>query len=271
MIIRYDSIAALRADYLALNCDPYEASNPGNDAWYNNETPQDTLRMAISGDTRLVAKAEEAISKLDAIIETPRLVWEPNVAGAFCCVPDVLAGRPTNMRRMVHRPDERAPITIIANTASSAGLDTQTLAKRGTVILAFVLALSRIRPVTLHQMSTGNGNDGETVVISQISTTPLDLATACYALTSCGFTRRICYAVKTKKHNGYTHHWPTGYNPTNPINYNNALTLRLGLNPAQSLIIAGAHLHDDLIVRPIKWITQQIKRFTQQAEEGADT
>jgi hypothetical protein len=193
MIKQYESIAALRADYIA-KCSNTRGYNFANNEWYGNESETLTLQLTDTGDTRLVAEAERQMSKLDNIIETPKRVWDRNVAGAYCCIPDVLAGRPTPMRRQVVIPDDHAPITILVVTTSSAGINAATLAKRGTTILALVMALTRVRPVTLHQLAILNGrNDGtgETIITAQINTHPLDLATACYVLTSAGFARRL--------------------------------------------------------------------------------
>ena len=228
--------------------------------------------MTEMGDTRLVPEAELLLSQLDSVIETPRLAWERAPAGAFCCVPDVLAGLPTPMRRQVHTNDERAPITILIDTGSSGGISAETLKKRGIVALALVMALSRVRPTTLYQLDVGSGpKDGtnETVLTTKINTSPLDLATACYLLTSAGFARGLVYTLEEKL-NGNSGGWPQGYNyyggdkAVNP--YYEKLKLRLGFDPNKTLIIPAARLNDELLSNPLKWIDKQIKHFTQSEE-----
>jgi hypothetical protein len=268
VIIRYDSIAALRNAYITLGLgrgNPHGASL----SWFNNESEADTLRLAEYGDTTLVAAAEAQLSKLDAAIETPRKIWERSPAGAFCSVPDVLAGLPTPMRRQRYEQDETNPITIYADTASSAGIPAHIFAERGITILALVMALARIRPVSLYQMDVGNGpNDrsGETVVVAQINTHPLDLATACYVLTSVGYARRLCYTIEEKL-NGFTGAWPQGYSHATPMLYYNALCQRLGADAKHTLMIPGAHIRDEIITQPIAWINKQIQYFTQRNDE----
>ncbi|MGH6876999.1 MAG: DUF7192 family protein, partial [Rhizomicrobium sp.] len=171
MIVRYDSTAALRAAYMA----NYEVASRFNQSerrsWYGGETEKESLVLAETGDTRLVAEAEKAFAALEMEIETPRRQWERSPAGSWCCVPDVLVGLPTPMRRQVHVYDEAAPITILPVTTSSAGINAETLAKRGTVILALVMALARVRPVSLHQVTMLDGKQGgETVITSEINT-----------------------------------------------------------------------------------------------------
>lgn len=268
MIIRYDSTAELRAAYFAkvstTRAYAYDTSN----AWYGGESEADTLRLALDGDTRLVPSAETLLASLDTHIETPRRVWNRSPAGAYTVVPEYLAGIPTYMRRMAYEMDEQAPITILATTTSSAGISAEILAKRGTVILALVMALSRVRPVTLQQLAIMHGADadGETVITSTINTAPLDLATACYVLTSAGFARRLTYGLG-KKLNGFDGNWPRKYRYGAPQSYYNYLKTKLVADPTKCLIIGAAELHDELLTNPLAWISKQISRFTHMQEE----
>jgi hypothetical protein len=265
VIKRYESTAALRAAYLQGG--DKRCAWGSSDSWYGNESHAQTLHYSEVGDTKLVPTAEALLDKLDTQIETSRRMWERAPAGAFTCVPDMLAGLPTPMRRQMLTTDDRAPITILATTTSSAGISASTLAKRGTVILALVMALSRIRPVSLHQLTVLDGKDtGETVLTSEINTSPLDLATACYVLTSAGFARRLTYGLATKL-NQFDGGWPRGYRFGNSKPYFADLVLRLGLDPKLTLVIASAELHDMLLSQPVAWINAQIANFTNQEED----
>lgn len=266
MIIRYDSIAALADAYVKHNCH-YGSGGWNRDSWFNNESKSESIRKARYGDTALVPKAEALLTQLDQAIETPRRQWELAPAGAFCSVPDMLAGRPANMRRMVMTQDEKAPITILATTTSSGGIHASTLQKRGTVILALVMALTRVRPVSLQQLTILDGRDnGETVITAEINTHPLDLATACYALTSAGFARRLTYGL-AETLNRFTGGWPRTYRYGNQEPYLARLRQELAPDPTRCLIIGSAELHDELLQQPVAWIQKQIARFTQDQEE----
>ena len=262
MIRHYPSIAAL--------CDVYEAKSraeSAGNAWYNDESRATTIARTRNGDTALVPDAEAILAQLNTDISVPRCTWERAPAGAFCAVPDVLAGLPTPMRRLAHTMDERAPITILATTTSSAGVDAKTLAKRGTVILALVLALSRLRPVVLRQLTALDGKDnGETIITADINTTPLDLATACYVLTSAGFARRVTYGV-AEYINDFTGGWPRSYRYGSPAQYFARLVPRLGLDPRHTLVIGSAEKHDQLLTQPVAWVNSQIAQFTQEQEQ----
>lgn len=263
MLLRYDSAAAQARHFIAEGISNDRESYNGN-SWYNDETTQDSLRLAQTGDTRLVAKAETLLSSLDSVIETPRKVFERSPVGAYCVVPEVLAGRPTPMRRPVLVADDRAPISIFAVTTCSAGISAETMTKRGVVILALVMALTRVRPTELFNINYTHGRqDGETVLVTKINTAPLDLATACYVLTSAGFTRRIGYGL-AEKLNHFDGSWPRGYDygKKGLNSYNEKLKAKLGVDPAKSLVIGAAELGDELLQAPVAWIEKQIKHFT---------
>lgn len=269
MIKRYPSIAAMRQHYIETVGDSGYESGYGNNSWYNNESRKRTLELSLSGDMRLVPFAEKELDRLDMSIETPRRSWTRGPAGAYCVVPDVLAGLPTPMRHMVSEPDERAPITILVITTSSAGIDAKTLERRGVTILALTMALTRIRPVSLQALSILNGRDnGETVLTAEINTHPLDLSTACYVLTSAGFARRITYQLSTKI-GGATGSWPRKFSYDNPTKYYNYLAETLAPDPSRTLVIGAAQLGDELLKNPQAWVERQVKRFTQ-AEELED-
>lgn len=269
MIIRYPSTAALAADYVKKNAKAASIHHGGrsDNGWYGQETLKDSLRMAETGNTSLVPVAEALLSKLDTAIETPKKVWERSTIGSYYCVPDVIAGLPTSARRQFETQDDRTPITILAVTTSSQGISADTLAKRGTTILALVMALSRLRPVSLQQICCVDGKaEGETVITSEINTAPLDLATACYVLTSAGFARRLTYDLSAA-HNGFRGGWPSKFNYGSPAKYYDNLKAQLVSDPAKCLIIGAAQQGDELLSEPVRWINKQIGRFTAQQEE----
>lgn len=268
MIIRYPSCAALAKDYEA-SVPAHKRQGPMSSSWYNDESPTQTLSLTYGGDTCLVPSAEHYLNKLDLSIETPRKVWKRAPIGARCSIPDYLADLPTPMRNRVTMGDEHQPITILACTTSSAGISAKTLQTRGTVILALVMALSRVRPVILDQLTILDGNhEGETIITSTINTSPLDLATACYVLTSAGFARRLTYGLAKVK-NQFGGRWPRGFSLSNPDPYYKTLIPKLGLRPEKTLIIGAATLGDELLETPLLWINKQIQRFT--AHEEAET
>lgn len=242
------------------------------DTWFNGENAEETFQRARLGDRSLVPQAEALMAKFEKSIVTPRRVWEPSPAGSFVNVPDFLAGRPTSMRRQVQVQTESAPITICFDGTSSAIISAKDLLARGVAALALTMALVAVRPVTLYAMSSGSGDDSDcdTVLLSQINTTPLDLATACYALTSSGYYRRLCYRMMNRL-NKFDGRWPqrASYRSGGNDAYSAELVQRLGLDPKHTLMIPAAHMKDELISQPVEWIQSNIDKFTQSEKEYA--
>jgi hypothetical protein len=262
MIKQYESVANLVADYSRVWIQQ-------DIKWYNNETEDQTLAYSLRGNTALVPAAERLITSLDAGIETPRKAWSRSPVGPRVSVPDVIAGLPTPMRVLENSPDENAPITILATTTSSGALSAELLCRRGTAILALVLALSRFRPISLYLLSTLDGNQdgtGETILLTRINTTPLDLATACYVLTSSGFDRRITHNVGTKL-NKFTGSWPRGFNYFSPGEYYANLTHRLNFDPTKTLVVEAARLDDPIVDNSVLWVQTQVNKFLNKGEE----
>ncbi len=268
MIRRFDSIAALADQFKQLGC---EMTHSSADSWYGNESAQDTLRLAYSGDTRLVAEAEKLLDQLETRIEVPKRVWERSPVGPICVAPDVLAGIPTPMRRIREVSDEHQPIAIFACSTISAGISTSTIRKRGTTILALILALSRVRPISLHTVATTGAERGdrlETVLCTRIETAPLHLASACWALTSAGFARRLNYDF-ARAVNGFSGGWPELYNRMGEDKYCEHLGEALShTTKDRTLVIKPTHLHDPLADNPIPWLNTQIEHFL--GKEEAD-
>lgn len=264
MIKTYDSVADLRQAYLDSGARQIARTNM--QSWYNNETPDQTLKLTELGDRTLVPKAEQLLDQLESQIEVPRKVWQASPAGSYACIPDYLRGIPTSMRRQVEIGDEHAPISILVCSSCSAGINSETMLNRGVTILALVMALARIRPISLWTVATLHGQDtGETILSTQINTTPLDLATACYVLTSAGFCRRITYNLGTKLNN-FNGSWPRNFKYSQPKPYYDYLARVLSPDPKRCLVIGTAQLGDELLSQPLIWIKNQIQRFTSSKE-----
>lgn len=265
MLKQYPSILALREDALRLNAHRWDTS--GATAWFGRETAEKTLDLTNLGDTKLVPRAQALLSKLETSIQVPKRTWEPSPSGAFCIVPELLSGTPTPMRRIVQTRDDRAPIDIYVVLSCSAGIKAETLMQRGIVILALALALSRSRPISLHVVDIGNGNydgTGETTLTARINTAPLDLARACYVLTSAGFVRRLMYGLEQKL-NGWSGGWPeprAGWSYSNPAPYYEKLKRQVSRDPSRCLLIPGAQYGDELLSQPLVWIKKQVDYFT---------
>lgn len=252
MIIRYQSVAALARDAQAKRA--YYAGEHA-DLWHGNESAADSVRLAQCGDTRLVPKAEQILSQIQTDIEIPESMMVADVAGAYPVVAEFLAGAPDCMRRRAPIPQEQAPIVIYACLSSYAGVSAQKLLRRGVAVLALTMALARSRPVELWAIDINDGPDGETTIAARINTSPLDLATAAYALTSAGFVRRLMYGL-TEQASGNVN-FPAGYS-SDPAGYLVGALARLGGNADRDLILPPANNGDP---EPVTWINGHIARL----------
>ena len=267
MIKRYDSVADLVAAWgLVSHLNPFAYS------WCNDESSEDTHRKALGGDVSLVPPAEALLDKLSASLETSHRIIHRAPCGGWPSIPDYLMGSPTPMRRFEHDLADTAPIRIVSVCTSSAGLSAGALQRRGTAILALVLALSQFRPVTLEIASIlggleGNRRTGEFIPLTKINTQPLDIATACYVLTSAGFDRRIHHDLtrdylQVTYGQGWAGDWAPGFDHANPQAYFDTLADRLGYPCDTTLVIGGAHLSDTLLADPVAWVQGHVDRFT---------
>jgi hypothetical protein len=269
MIRRFNTI---RDFFVAF--DECGASSYGDGSWNSWYGPDsaDVVRLkSITGDRDLVPAAESMLRQLQTNIETPRLEWHRNVAGPVCVVPDVLSGSPTPFRRQVFVREANRPIEIFVDVGSSASIKAETLRKRGTAILALVMALARLRPVALNLIDCSDGNrdgSGESVVTIRLETAPLDIAKACYALTNIGLVRGYIYDFETETNN-FAGGWPKGFSFSNQKSYYDKLMPRLTGNLENSLLVEASRANDPLIKSPVEWINEQIRKFTSQQEEAA--
>lgn len=150
----------------------------------------DAVKWCETGDTSKVAEAERLLERLDTEIDSNavRPMWTPSVVGNFPLVPAYLAGTPEAMLARTDVPDARGEIEVWANTTVSAGCSARDMMRRGVVTLAFVMALSRVRNVTVVLYGT---LDGSNVAVRLAS--PLDVSEACAAFCQPSITRQLIY------------------------------------------------------------------------------
>jgi hypothetical protein len=129
----------------------------GSNDWIaGNFSPEKAIACATLGlpDNVERIKAERArAEKLDVQVCFPS--WTPDIAGAFPDVPAFLAGDPTCMRRMVNQVSDTRPIRIFVGMASSCTFNAEQLAKRGALVSALALQLSKTRTVDVFAINSG--------------------------------------------------------------------------------------------------------------------
>lgn len=241
-------------------------------SWYGGESARKAADYAVSGNDRLVSLAQEFLDKIEhSGIETTRHEWEPSVVGAYPVVGDFLAGRPDCMRRRYERQGERAPVRVVVDTTSSAGIDAEQLQRRGAAILAFVMALAQERPVELYQVTSLDAyghRKNYSALMTRCPTAPLNIGVCAHILTSQAWTRGIGYGwlrEGAKAQGG----WAWGNPPESKAEkarYARLSCAALDLSP-QDVFVGAIVLNDPLTERPVEWINERLAELRGSMEE----
>ena len=120
----------------------------GGDEWAGGTFDQ-AIGYARHGDMSYVSEAERLVEKIDSEIDTEgvRPTWEPSVVGCFPLVPAFLAGTPEAMLARTDVPDARGDLDLWVELGVSACVSQDNMRRRGVMVLAAAMALSRVRNV----------------------------------------------------------------------------------------------------------------------------
>lgn len=233
---------------------------PDNNASFLGCTWDEALRTATCGDTRLVPAAEALIAELECSVEAPRSTWVPSCAGAYPVVPEALAGFPDAMRRRVQAYDDRSPLRVVVDLTSSGAITAEQLERRGVAYLALAMFLSNERPVTLEAVVGLGGWRSACFVVTPIPAQPLDLAVACSALTSGGFSRGLGYGLCNRFGDHISGCWPWGIDPFGhtKADFIRRERVALGLGP-DDILAPPAHLYDPAVADPVGFVRRAIE------------
>jgi hypothetical protein len=173
-----------------------------------------------------------------------------------------------SMRRRQQDDSSVAPMAIIVDTCSSAFFSAEDLMKRGMIILALVRALSARRPVELwagpvvDSNTSKNHNRGSknwAAIMSRIDGAPLDLARACYMLTSAGAPRRVGYSIGESDYNMYGT-WSFDSNAIS-TKYMKDLFAPAFPHVVDMLCIPPIYSGDPITKDPEKWMERSLSQF----------
>lgn len=270
--IAFDSIHELRA-FCEANAerlaghgwDPRSHEDKG--AWYGSASPASVQAMLEAGGNEGFASDVGAILRGVKLPDVERLTPQPvySVAGGIPVVPAFLAGDPLSMIDIQEAQDDRAPIRIFVDIASSAAIDAATLRKRGACCVALLQILQRLRPVELYSYcGTGasirkGSYDQDGVAITVRMQTPLSVAEVGMMLCWAPVARGVCYAIAGIEA-GFTHAWP--FNEGQRQYESAQIMLRA---EKTDLIIAGMDSYSDAYKDPVAWLLARMR------EVGIDT
>lgn len=226
----FDSMHALMREIeskRAYRADPWN----NGERWIDSLTHEDAVSFCHHGNPRMVPATEDMLRRFENVL--PTLSYEPlqDVAGAFPNVADFLASEPECMTTMRMEELDTGPVNIGVCLESGCRqcynincttepIEASAYKLKGTAILALVLRIAAVRPVNLYAISSTNTHDSRgdwlerddmgrattgpwarrvpresfNICMVRINTTPLDVASAAFALSHIGFPRAVCYA-----------------------------------------------------------------------------
>lgn len=239
------------------------AKESGSD-WTDGESFETAKYKMANGDDSYAHMADALLEKISDLAEgVPVREWSPSPIGAYPVVPEFLTGRPDCMRVM-STTGELSPVKIVISTTCSAGLDKETMTRRGVAVLALVMKLQQIRPVELYVLVEGNGGykgDRNVFQMIKLDTKPLSIAHACFALANVGFARALTY-VHLREYHNWDGEWPRDYNSSGRGSYGAMVRRECQMTP-EDLWIPSSYLSDSKLINdPVGWVNEQLARYS---------
>jgi hypothetical protein len=242
----------------------------GRDSFIGGLTWDQALRMAVEGDAAAVAASDALLSQLEDagdIYATRRRTID-DVVGGVPNVPAFLAGHPASMRRRVREQHEAAPLSVVVDLTSSAGISAADVQRRGIAVLALVRALTARRPVELW---VGCSIDADAMrgafhMYARVETTPLDLLRAAHWISHPSMSRGLIYATGRALY-GYRGSWPYGRGPLTAEHGRLVLSRALP-HATDVLYVPAIHASDALVSQPLAWVRQQLAKHAGDAPDA---
>lgn len=257
-LTRFDSLSS----YLAVATSrPIFRFNNGHD-WDFGVSPDEAVTRATHGDPKVTPSFIEGLDRLETDTEeSPRRRWTPSVAGGRVSVPAYLAGHPHSMRRRTPREIAARHVAVYVDVAASAGTSAQDMLARGTAVLALLEYLTRTQVAVdlFLVLDVGGGWDSsessDITHVIRIPSTPLDLATAGFAIAHPAFARGVMYGVAQRE--GFTGSWSSLRTRCGREGYAPKIRARLGLAPTD--IYVPALTYEDRY--DASWVEAQISQL----------
>lgn len=219
------------------------------------------FNQALAGrpDPEWIERAQALVERVSTELDlsTSDRIPQPALAGYRPRVGAYLAGRPNCMTRRVATDSELGPVRVVIDSTSSAGVPVRVVQDKGIASLALAVALSRIRPVELHQIAAGKANRADVIASTQLGCSPFDLTRCATVLGEVGWTRTVCYTAyflsqDTTRMRGIP--WPKEPGAS--------LAQRAGIyDPAHDVFVPGLHLSESTYSgdNALAWIEKQLR------------
>lgn len=266
----FDSAGEL-SDFAMAKCQNNGEWENNARAWTGGDSSASACQKAKRGDLSGVAKSDALLTRFERFaFETERQRWVDDVCGGFPNVPAYLSGHPLAMRRRIADKDGAAPLAVIVDLTTSAGINAQTIEKRGAAILALVRLLAMRRPVELWagvMTGSGYGNKNLCGIFCRLETAPLDLATAAYVMTSAGFPRAVCYPI-AKTEASFCGGWPYSDHHASRTHMREICAAAFH-HASDTLCLPPVHIDDQITKDPEGWIEARLAELAPAQLEAA--
>lgn len=224
---------------------------------------EEGMKEIERGNAPLARRIEELMQEVDATVSgRERREYVPGVAGSFPVVADYLAGMPLNMRRRAPVESEQAPIRLIVETATSAGVSKEQLENRGAAIAALVSRLSETRAIELWTLwgSYMGSKRINSFGLTKIDTLPVDINSLGAVFSSTAYARSIEFAgamVMTGDSTGNIN-WNWKLSPTIGARIA-AMRTMLDMDPAD-IFLPGGYTDDSALMMhdPVAWVNKYL-------------
>lgn len=238
--------------------------------WTDNLGFDAACDVASKGDLSRVEASNKLMSKLENLVsfDTRQLVTVDAMTGGIPNVPAYLSGAPLNMRRRQRVMSQAAPLNIIVDLGSSAGVPATVLERRGACALALVRILSAQRPINLFlgvafTHMTGKKELDTCALAVRVDSAPLDLARAAFAISGAAFPRRLMYSVALdmlEASNNDSLPFPYFDNDFYRANLHKFWERFVSVNGEETLVIPSMYL-DDKFSDPEKWLADMVNKY----------
>lgn len=225
----------------------------------DGEEVREGERILLDGDETYVTKAQSIVDQLTLEISTPKRERTKKVYGNYPNVAAYVRGEPRNMWHTRKTNNTRTPIRLWVGLTSSAIIPNEQLIERGAALAAFAIAMANIRPVIITPFVCLSSSDRRrNMLISwDISTQPIVLSEI-MSLTRPEVTRYIGIEACRHQYGQEASHDP-GFHKDS---WDEA-KMRKHLNAKpDDLYLPPIHRDDPLLDNPIKWIQDNIAKFT---------
>lgn len=259
-VYRYDSMSKLADDV-----EKYKSHYYNDKAWTGGETCDQVIHhLRNGGDIKLAQRARDYLDNFNMAISTEIPIHTPSPFGGRFIIPEAILGWPEPARRLQRTMDDAAPLTVYYSNTCSAGIQVDQMIKRGMAIMAFVMAMSYIRPVKVVYFSELQAQDGWCNITFDVPTSPMSLSEAAYCTGSMSLTRGAVYAIGTGKncgfHGGWASHYLSKGGDKRKKEYTEHLRKEFGARH-DDVIIGSVYLDDPLITDPVKWLKTTLASF----------